>query len=73
MCCEPKVVRISKASDCCCCEPGHVVRRFVSSREEAEKLASHINLDHIETSVKFDNNVNDTFELLARNIISWLF
>lgn len=41
MCCEPKVVRTSKASDCCCCEPGQVVRRFISSKEEAERLEQY--------------------------------
>jgi len=41
MCCEPKAVRISSDSGCCCCEPGHVVRRFVSSKEEAEKLEGY--------------------------------
>lgn len=41
MCCEPKTVRISKASDCCCCEPGHIVRRFVSSKEETERLEQY--------------------------------
>jgi hypothetical protein len=41
MCCEPKVVSVSKASDCCCCEPGRMVRRFVSSKEEAEKLQQY--------------------------------
>ena len=37
MCCEPNV---SKASGCCC-EPGHIVRRFVSSKEEAERLEQY--------------------------------
>jgi hypothetical protein len=41
MCCEPKAVRISKASDCCCCEPGHLSRRFVSSKDEAEMLEQY--------------------------------
>lgn len=42
MCCEPKEIGISRASDCCCCcEPGHVVRRFVSSKEEAERLEQY--------------------------------
>lgn len=38
MCCEPNVARISGASGCCCCGPGYMARRFVSSKEEAEKL-----------------------------------
>jgi len=41
MCCEPKAVKVSSDSDCCCCEPGHTVRRFVSSKEETEKLESY--------------------------------
>jgi hypothetical protein len=41
MCCEPKAVEASSASDCCCCEPGHIVRRFVSSKEEAERLEAY--------------------------------
>ncbi len=41
MCCEPRVVKTSRDSDCCCCEPGHVVRRFVSSKEEADRLARY--------------------------------
>lgn len=41
MCCEPRAVRISSDSDCCCREPVHVVRRFVSSEEEAEKLEGY--------------------------------
>ena len=41
MCCEPKAVKTSSDSGCCCCEPGLAVRRFVSSKEEAEKLESY--------------------------------
>jgi hypothetical protein len=37
MCCEPKVSRASG----CCCGPGHIVRRFVSSKEEAERLEQY--------------------------------
>jgi hypothetical protein len=41
MCCEPKAARNSSVSDCCCCEPGPVIRRFVSSKEEAERLEQY--------------------------------
>lgn len=41
MCCEPDVARTSRASGCCCCGPGHVARRFVSSKEEAERLEQY--------------------------------
>jgi hypothetical protein len=41
MCCEPKVVKTSKISDCCCCGPELVPRHFVSSKEEAERLEKY--------------------------------
>lgn len=41
MCCEPKKVQASSASDCCCCAPDRVARHFVSSREEAERLEKY--------------------------------
>jgi hypothetical protein len=41
MCCEPKELKVSTASDCCCCEPGPVTRRFVSSKEEEERLENY--------------------------------
>ena len=58
MCCEPKVVRISKASDCCCREPGHMRRRFVSSKEEADMLEDY--KDQLEKEIAgIDERIDD--------------
>jgi hypothetical protein len=40
MCCEPKPGKISGTS-ACCCEPHGAFRRFVSSKEEAERLEKY--------------------------------
>jgi len=57
MCCEPKVARISRASGCCC-GPGHMTRRFVSSKEEAEKLEQY--REQLEKEIAgIDERIND--------------
>jgi hypothetical protein len=44
MCCDPKEAR--SGLDCCCvtescCAPGHMVRRFRSSKEDVERLEAY--------------------------------
>jgi hypothetical protein len=38
MCCEPEDAKTSSPTCCCCCETSRPTRRFVSSKEEAERL-----------------------------------
>jgi GTPase SAR1 family protein len=42
----------------------------VVSTEEGQKIASQMGIDHIETSVRLDMNVNTAFEMIARAIIA---
>ena len=42
--------------------------RVVSS-EEGQRVANQLETPHIEVSVRLDKNVNDAFEMIARNII----
>jgi small GTP-binding protein len=42
----------------------------VVSTEEGQKIANQLGLEHIETSVRLDMNVNQAFEMIARNIIA---
>jgi small GTP-binding protein len=42
----------------------------VVSTEEGQKIAARLGIDHIETSVRLDMNVNAAFEMIARKIIA---
>ena len=43
--------------------------RVVSS-EDGQRVADELGIPHIEVSVRLDQNVNDAFETIARNIIN---
>ncbi len=45
-----------------------IMDRVVSS-EEGERVANQLGIPHIEVSVRLDKNVNDAFDMIARNII----
>jgi len=42
----------------------------VISTEEGQKIAAQLGVEHIETSVRLDMNVNTAFEMIARAIIA---
>jgi GTPase SAR1 family protein len=42
----------------------------VVSTEEGQKIAAQLGIEHIETSVRLDMNVNTAFEMIARAIIA---
>ncbi len=49
-----------------------VVDRVVST-EEGSQMAKSLDMDYMEVSVRLDRNVNETFQLIAKEIIKWLF
>ena len=49
-----------------------VVDRVVST-EEGSQMAKSLDMDYMEVSVRLDRNVNETFRLIAKEIIEWLF
>ncbi|MHA1903400.1 MAG: Rab family GTPase [Candidatus Thorarchaeota archaeon] len=49
-----------------------VVDRVVST-EEGSQMAKSLDMNYMETSVRLNRNVNETFQLIAKEIIEWLF
>ena len=45
----------------------------VISQDEGKTLAAGFGWDHIEISVRYNNNVDEAFELVTRRVIEWLF
>ena len=40
--------------------------------EEGEKLAKQLDMDYIETSVKLNQNVNEAFRIISKEIIEFI-
>ncbi|MHA1934023.1 MAG: Rab family GTPase [Candidatus Thorarchaeota archaeon] len=49
-----------------------VVDRVVST-EEGSQMAKSLDMKYMETSVRLNRNVNETFQLISKDIIEWLF
>lgn len=57
-CCQPIIVKKAVSSDDCCCDVGGFQRRFVSKKEELERLETY--RDHLKKELEgVDEHLQD--------------